>query len=67
MTQKYPLKRKYCLHCGEMFYGKSARAKWCGAVCQSRNWRATQKKTQAELALEFAAQQEAQTNMQEAA
>lgn len=66
MTKKYPLKRKYCAHCGEMFYGKSHRAKWCGAVCQSRNWRANQKKTQAELAVEFATQEAEQVNKQEA-
>ena len=45
-----------------MFYGKSHKARWCSAVCQSRNWRASQKKTQAELEQEFIAQEIEQAN-----
>lgn len=57
MTKRYPLKRKVCEHCDATYYARSHRAKWCSAVCQSQNWRANQKKTQAELALEFQAQE----------
>jgi hypothetical protein len=66
MTKKYPLKRKYCDHCGEMFYGKSHRARWCSAVCQSRNWRANQKKTQAELEQLFIVQEAEPVNKEAA-
>ena len=67
MTNKrYPLKRKFCDHCGAMYYSRSHRSRWCSGVCQTRHWRETQKQTPAEMELEFQAQ-ERQPSQQEAA
>lgn len=62
MKKRFPLKRKVCDHCDATYYARSHRARWCSAVCQSQNWRANQKKTQAELEQEFIAQETEQVN-----
>lgn len=68
MIKRYPLKRKYCHHCGAIYYSRSHRSRWCTGTCQTRNYRAALKQTQAELELEFNAQEaRQQPSQQEAA
>ncbi|MBC2692744.1 hypothetical protein [Pseudomonas kielensis] len=62
MKKRYPLKRKVCDHCGATYYARSHRARWCSAVCQSQNFRAAKKQTQAELEQEFVAQEAEKVN-----
>ena len=65
-TKRYPLRRKFCNHCGAMYYSRSHRSRWCSGVCQTRNYRANLKQTPAELEQEFIAQEVRQTPSLEA-
>jgi len=66
MQKRYPLKRKYCHHCGAMYHSRSHRSRWCSGVCQTRNYRAAIKQTPAEMEQAFIAQEAEQPLKQEA-
>lgn len=66
IINRYPLKRKFCDHCGAMYYSRSHRSRWCSGVCQTRNYRANLKQTPAELEQAFIAQEAKKVNNQDA-
>lgn len=66
-TKRYKLKRKSCDHCSRTYYSRSHRSRWCSGVCQQRNWRENNSRTQVQLEQEYLAQEEQQAPQQEAA